>query len=362
MTSANHRRPRPPQRLSRVDDPVLSVNDLAIEMRSRLGVGHAVSGVSFSVQRGETLGLVGESGSGKSLTASAILQLLPKPIATVASGTIEFNGSDLLTKSAREMRKIRGRHISMVLQDPLSALNPVFTIGSQLRESIRLHTYAQRRGAHRPRRRAARTDEDPTASRTAERYPHQFSGGMRQRVVGAIAIAAEPELLIADEPTTALDVTVQAAYLELLKELNQRTRMSMLFITHDFGVVRSVCDRVAVMYAGRLAEVASTRAIFSTPRHPVYPRPDRRRARHPQADRQAGDDQRLASVDLRPAVWVPLSAALLAVPPARRTRAVPRRGARTRARRRGFGHEGRLPLHWGSSQAFTGAVLTPREV
>ena len=252
----------------RVDDPVLSVNDLAIEMRSRLGVGHAVSGVTFSVQRGETLGLVGESGSGKSLTASAILQLLPKPIATIASGTVEFNGSDLLTKSPAQMRKIRGRHISMVLQDPLSALNPVFTIGSQLRESIRLHTALRGTALN---DRAVELLELMKIPRPAERlnsYPHQFSGGMRQRVVGAIAIAAEPELLIADEPTTALDVTVQAAYLELLKELNQRTGMSMLFITHDFGVVRSVCDRVAVMYAGRLAEVASTRAIFSTPRHP----------------------------------------------------------------------------------------------
>jgi oligopeptide/dipeptide ABC transporter ATP-binding protein len=253
---------------SRVDDPVLSVNDLAIEMRSRLGVGHAVSGVSFSVQRGETLGLVGESGSGKSLTASAILQLLPKPIATVASGTIEFNGSNLLTKSTGEMRKIRGRHISMVLQDPLSALNPVFTIGSQLRESIRLHTSLRGEALNDRAVDLLELMKIPQPRERLNAYPHQFSGGMRQRVVGAIAIAAEPELLIADEPTTALDVTVQAAYLELLKELNQRTGMSMLFITHDFGVVRSVCDRVAVMYAGRLAEVASTRAIFSTPRHP----------------------------------------------------------------------------------------------
>jgi oligopeptide/dipeptide ABC transporter ATP-binding protein len=252
----------------RVDDPVLSVNDLAIEMRSRLGVGHAVSGVSFAVQRGETLGLVGESGSGKSLTASAILQLLPKPIATVASGTIEFNGSDLLTKSTGEMRKIRGRHISMVLQDPLSALNPVFTIGSQLRESIRLHTSLRGEALNDRAVELLALMKIPQPRERLNAYPHQFSGGMRQRVVGAIAIAAEPELLIADEPTTALDVTVQAAYLELLKELNQRTGMSMLFITHDFGVVRSVCDRVAVMYAGRLAEVASTRAIFSTPRHP----------------------------------------------------------------------------------------------
>ena len=254
--------------VGRTDDPVLSVDNLAIEMRSRLGVGHAVSGVTFAVQRGETVGLVGESGSGKSLTASAILQLLPKPIATVASGSIEFNGSDLLAKSPSEMRKIRGRHISMVLQDPLSALNPVMTIGSQLRESIRLHT-GLRGGALTDR--AVELLELMKIPQPRERlnsYPHQFSGGMRQRVVGAIAIAAEPELLIADEPTTALDVTVQAAYLELLKELNQRTGMSMLFITHDFGVVRSVCDRVAVMYAGRLAEVASTRAIFSTPRHP----------------------------------------------------------------------------------------------
>jgi oligopeptide/dipeptide ABC transporter ATP-binding protein len=252
----------------RTDDPVLSVDNLAIEMRSRLGVGHAVSGVTFSVQRGETLGLVGESGSGKSLTASAILQLLPKPIAAIASGSIEFNGSDLLTKSPSEMRAIRGRHISMVLQDPLSALNPVMTIGSQLRESIRLHTSLRGRALTDRAVELLELMKIPQPRERLNSYPHQFSGGMRQRVVGAIALAAEPELLIADEPTTALDVTVQAAYLELLKELNQRTGMSMLFITHDFGVVRSVCDRVAVMYAGRLAEVASTRAIFSMPRHP----------------------------------------------------------------------------------------------
>jgi oligopeptide transport system ATP-binding protein len=250
------------------DEPVLSVENLAIEMRSRLGVGHAVSGVSFTVQRGETLGLVGESGSGKSLTASAILQLLPKPIATITSGAIKFNGSDLLTKSASAMRKIRGPHISMVLQDPLSALNPVFTIGSQLREPLRLHTSLN--GAALTSRAVELLDlmKIPQPRERLGSYPHQFSGGMRQRVVGSIAIAAEPELLIADEPTTALDVTVQAAYLELLKELSDRTDMAMLFITHDFGVVRSVCDRVAVMYAGMLAEVAPTRTIFSMPRHP----------------------------------------------------------------------------------------------
>jgi len=250
------------------DAPILSVENLAIEMRSRLGVGQAVSGVSFTVQRGETLGLVGESGSGKSLTASAILQLLPKPIAHITSGTIKFKGSDLLTKSEREMREIRGRHISMVLQDPLSALNPVFTIGSQLREPLRLHTSLK--GTALTDRAVELLDlmKIPQPRERLGNYPHQFSGGMRQRVVGAIAIAAQPELLIADEPTTALDVTVQAAYLELLKELNDRTSMAMLFITHDFGVVRSVCDRVAVMYAGRLVEVAPTRTIFSAPRHP----------------------------------------------------------------------------------------------
>lgn len=251
-----------------IDQPILSVENLAIEMRSRLGVGHAVSGVSFTVRRGETLGLVGESGSGKSLTASAILQLLPKPIANITSGMINFNGSDLLTKSANQMRKIRGRHISMVLQDPLSALNPVFTIGSQLREPLRLHTALK--GTALTDRAVELLDlmKIPQPRERLSSYPHQFSGGMRQRVVGSIAIAAEPELLIADEPTTALDVTVQAAYLELLKGLNDRTDMAMLFITHDFGVVRSVCDRVAVMYAGMLAEVAPTRTIFSMPRHP----------------------------------------------------------------------------------------------
>ncbi|MFD4351250.1 ABC transporter ATP-binding protein [Nocardia sp. NPDC058518] len=249
-------------------DPILSVDNLTVEMRSRQGVGHAVSGVTFQVHRGETLGLVGESGSGKSLTASAILQLLPKPIAHVTAGSITFDGSDLLTKNADQMRRVRGRHISMVLQDPLSALNPVFTIGAQLRDPLRLHTALRGAGLT---ERAVELLQQMKISQPRERlanYPHQFSGGMRQRVVGAIGIAAEPELLIADEPTTALDVTVQAAYLELLNELSKRTGMAMLFITHDFGVVRSVCDRVAVMYAGMLAEVAPTKTIFNTPRHP----------------------------------------------------------------------------------------------
>ncbi|WP_435110944.1 ABC transporter ATP-binding protein [Nocardiopsis synnemataformans] len=258
--------PTPP--LKDADGAVLAVKDLAIEMRSRQGTGQAVSGVTFEVRHGETLGLVGESGSGKSLTASAVLQLLPRPIASVTSGEIEFRGEDLLAKSEGEMRRIRGRQISMVLQDPLGALNPAFTIKSQLEESLRLHTDLRSKGLAQRAVELLRQMKIPHPEERIRDYPHHFSGGMRQRVVGAIAISAGPELLIADEPTTALDVTVQAAYLELLKEMKERTGMAMLFITHDFGVVRSVCDRVAVMYAGRLAEVAPTRSVFTAPQHP----------------------------------------------------------------------------------------------
>ncbi|MQA80500.1 MAG: ATP-binding cassette domain-containing protein [Streptosporangiales bacterium] len=247
---------------------VLSVEDLQIYFYSRRGVGKAVDGVSLDLYRGQTLGVVGESGSGKSVTAAALVGLLPKPAARILGGRILFNGEDLTDKSNDQWRAYRGKHIAMILQDPLSALNPVFTIGNQVYEPLKLH----KRLSGTPLKQRAiellRLMRIPAAADRLNSYPHQFSGGMRQRVVGAIGLAGEPEVLIADEPTTALDVTAQAAYIRLLKDVQRRTNLAMLFITHDFGIVGDVCDRVAVMYAGRVVETASTRSIFHAPSHP----------------------------------------------------------------------------------------------
>jgi len=249
-------------------EPVLSVRSLKIYFYSRRGVGRAVDGVSLDLYSGTTLGVVGESGSGKSVTAAALVGLLPKPAARILHGEIIFKGEDLVSKSNEEWRNYRGKHIAMILQDPLSALNPVFTIGNQLYEPLKLHMNL-RGGALKARAiELLKLMNIPAAQERLDSYPHQFSGGMRQRVVGAIGLSADPEVLIADEPTTALDVTVQAAYICLLKDVQKRTNLAMLFITHDFGIVGDICDRVAVMYAGRVVETATTQTIFKTPSHP----------------------------------------------------------------------------------------------
>jgi oligopeptide/dipeptide ABC transporter ATP-binding protein len=211
---------------------------------------------------------VGESGSGKSLTCLALLRLLPRPAASITGGSVTFRGEDLLAKTDAEMVALRGRHLAMVLQDPMTALNPVLMVGSQLLESLRLHTDL---GPAKRLERACQLLErlhinDPAARLAA--YPHQFSGGMRQRLVGAIALAGEPEILIADEPTTALDVTVQAAYLDLLKSIQRERGLAVIFVTHDFAVVARMCDRVAVMYAGRIVELAPVADLFEAPAHP----------------------------------------------------------------------------------------------
>jgi oligopeptide/dipeptide ABC transporter ATP-binding protein len=231
-------------------------------------VGRAVDGVSFDLRRGEALGLVGESGSGKSVTALSILRLPPPPFARIVSGEVRFKGVDLLALPEREVRAYRGRHISMVLQDPMAALNPVLTVGDQIEEAIRIHLDLPR--SERRRRAAALLTllRVPDAAARLGSYPHELSGGMRQRVAGAIALASEPELLIADEPTTALDVTVQDQYLRLLKRIQREQDLAILFITHDLSVVARMCDRVAVMYAGRIVETAPTAELFARPRHP----------------------------------------------------------------------------------------------
>ncbi|HSH99160.1 MAG TPA: ABC transporter ATP-binding protein [Reyranella sp.] len=250
-------------------DVVLEVRDLHTWFFLRRGVLKAVDGVSFFLRRGEVLGLVGESGCGKSLTALSVMRLLPKGGARTIKGQVMLDGENILDRSPAEMREVRGRKISMVLQDPQTSLNPVFSIGDQLREAIR-----RRVGRARP---AAVTQEAVHALRRVEiaapeqrlgQYPHQMSGGMKQRVVGAIAITGQPEVLIADEPTTALDVTIQLQYLKLLKRLQAETGMAILFITHDFGVIGRMCDRVAVMYAGRIVECGPVKQIFEAPAHP----------------------------------------------------------------------------------------------
>ena len=272
---------------------LLDVRDLHTYLRTRWGVVRAVDGVSFSVSEGETLGLVGESGSGKTMTALSVLRLVPEPAARIVKGQILLQGDDLVPKSEREMRRVRGRRISMILQDPQTSLNPVFTAGAQLVEALEQLHREGRRSLWQRAEEALRLVRVAAPKQRLRDYPHQMSGGMKQRVVGAIALAGEPRMLIADEPTTALDATIQLQYLTLLRDLQVRTRLGMLFITHDFGIVARMCDRVAVMYAGRIVESGPVRALFREPRHPYtealmasVPRMDERVRRLPSIDGQ----------------------------------------------------------------------------
>ena len=249
-------------------DVVLEVRDLRAYLYTRWGVVRAVDGVSFALREGETLGLVGESGCGKTMTGLSLVRLLPEPAGRIVGGQVLLEGEDLVTKSERQMRAVRGRRVSMILQDPQTSLNPVFTIGDQILEALRQHHAAGERSLAARAEEALRRVRVGAPEQRMRAYPHQLSGGMKQRVVGAIAVAGEPRVLIADEPTTALDVTIQLQYLALLKEIQARTRLAMLFITHDFGIVARMCDRVAVMYAGRIVEAGPMRALFRAPRHP----------------------------------------------------------------------------------------------
>jgi oligopeptide/dipeptide ABC transporter ATP-binding protein len=261
-SAANTNTPSPSE-----DEPILEVRDLQTYFFTKRGVGKAVDGVSFFLRRGETLGLVGESGCGKSMTCLSIIRLHPKK-ARIVGGEVLFRGTDLLRKSEREMRLYR-RRIGMILQDPMAALNPVFTIGEQIQESLRLLPI-RARGQDRKLRAAEllRILRIPEPETRLSSFPHELSGGMRQRAVGAIILAGEPEIIVADEPTTALDVTIQAAYLELLKDLQRRLKVSIIFVTHDFSVVARMCDRVAVMYAGKIVESTDTKTLFTEPAHP----------------------------------------------------------------------------------------------
>jgi peptide/nickel transport system ATP-binding protein len=247
--------------------PLLEVDRLQTHFRTPDGVNRAVDGVSFHVEAGETLAIVGESGCGKSVTAMSILRLIPEPPGKIA-GAIRFNGRDLLKLSDREMRDIRGNDISMIFQEPMTSLNPVLTVGRQIGETLQLHQGMSRRQAEARAVEMLRLVGIPEAQRRVREYPHQLSGGMRQRVMIAIALACNPKLLIADEPTTALDVTIQAQILDLMRDLKHRVGAAIVLITHDLGVVAEVAERVVVMYAGRKVEEAPVGPLFRTPRHP----------------------------------------------------------------------------------------------
>ena len=250
------------------NDVILQVNDLHTYFFNRRGVTKAVDGITFTLRQGETLGIVGESGCGKTMTALSLLGLVPRPAARIVSGEIILDGEDLTKKSEEEMRKIRGRKISMILQDPQTSLNPVFSIGNQVIEALGISEKTNRKSMFNRAVESLRSVRVAAPESRMSDYPHQMSGGMKQRVIGAISMASSPNVIIADEPTTALDVTIQLQYLNLLKDIQQETGMAIIFITHDFGIVARMCDRVAVMYAGRIIESADVRSLFNKPTHP----------------------------------------------------------------------------------------------
>ncbi|WP_217587920.1 ABC transporter ATP-binding protein [Lentibacillus saliphilus] len=247
---------------------LLEVKDLAISFNTFSGEVQAVRGVSFDVAKGETLAIVGESGSGKSVTTKSLMRLLPTPQSVIKRGQILFEGEDLVNKTDKEMQKIRGKDISMIFQDPMTSLNPTMKIGNQIMEGLIKHQNMSRSEARPKAAELLKQVGIPHAEKRLHQYPHQFSGGMRQRVVIAMALACNPKLLIADEPTTALDVTIQAQILELMKDVQKETGSSIIFITHDLGVVANIADRVAVMYAGKIVEIGTTEEIFYNPQHP----------------------------------------------------------------------------------------------
>jgi oligopeptide transport system ATP-binding protein len=248
--------------------PVLEVDDLHVEFRTRNGVVHAVNGISYTVDQGETLAILGESGSGKSVSAQAIMGILDSPPAVISGGGIRFQGRDMLQMNAEDQRQIRGPGIAMIFQDALSALNPVYSVGYQIGEMFRAHRGTSKKEAKQQAVELMDRVRIPAAARRVNDYPHQFSGGMRQRVMIAMALALDPRILIADEPTTALDVTVQAQVMDLLKDLQRDTGMGLILITHDLGVVNEVADRVAVMYAGKVVETGTVDDVFTRPAMP----------------------------------------------------------------------------------------------
>jgi peptide/nickel transport system ATP-binding protein len=277
-----------------MSEVVLRVENLHTSFFTRAGEVKAVDGVSFFVREGETFGIVGESGCGKSVTGLSILRLLQEPSGQIVEGKIILEGTNLLNLSKKVMRAYRGKKMSMILQDPMSSLNPVYTIGNQIAESVKLHQDLPDNMVEPEVISSLRLLRIPAPEMRLKEYPFQLSGGMRQRVVGAIAMSCRPRLLIADEPTTALDATIQAQYLALFDDIQAKTNVAIIFITHDFGVISRICDRVGVMYAGKIVETAPTREIFEAPRHPYtsalihsVPRLDRK-------------DERLFSIEGQP--------------------------------------------------------------
>jgi oligopeptide/dipeptide ABC transporter ATP-binding protein len=269
---------------SKISPPLLDVRNLAVEFQLKRGVLTAVRDLSFSLAEGETFGIVGETGCGKSVTALSILRLVPSPPGKISNGELLFEGEDLLTKSSKEIEKIRGRKISMIFQEPMTSLNPSLTVGAQIDECYRVHMGHSKKVARDYTEHVLSLVRLPAPKTLADRYPHELSGGMRQRVMIAMALACQPKLLIADEPTTALDVTIQAQITELLKELQEKFKMALIFISHNLGVVARLCDRIGVMYAGTMVELAEKKTLFRRPQHPytialldAIPRPEMRR-------------------------------------------------------------------------------------
>ncbi len=251
-----------------MSDILLQVENLCTSFFTRAGEFKAIDGVSFYVREGETFGLVGESACGKTVTGLSILRLLPEPAGRIIGGKIILDGTNLIELSKKEMRAYRGKMISMILQDPMTSLNPVYTVGNQIGESVRLHQGLRDDMVEDEVISALRLLRIPAPEIRIRDYPFQMSGGMRQRVVGSIAMSCRPRLLIADEPTTALDATIQAQYIALFKDIQKQTDVAIIFITHDFGVIAQMCHRVAVMYAGKIVETAATSTIFKAPKHP----------------------------------------------------------------------------------------------
>ena len=254
--------------MSEQNNVLLNIRDLCVEFRTAEGTIQAVSHLDYSLREGEKLGIVGESGSGKSVSSLAVMGLIPDPPGRVTQGEIRYQDEDLLKKSERDIRRIRGNEISMIFQEPMTSLNPIHRCGAQIAESLRLHRGMNKQEAQAETVRLMHAVGIANPEVRFREYPHQMSGGMRQRIMIAMALACHPKILIADEPTTALDVTIQAQILDLIRELNRELQMAVLFITHDLGVVSELCDRIIVMYTGHIVEEATTRALFDAPKHP----------------------------------------------------------------------------------------------
>jgi len=251
-----------------VNNKILEVKNLQVQFKTSIGIVQPVSGVDFQVNEGETLGIVGESGCGKSVTSLAVMGLLPSPTGYIAEGEILLEGKKISHLNDREMRKLRGNDIAMIFQEPMTSLNPVFTIGEQLSEPLRQHTKLGKKEIRQRIIEMLKLVGIPRSEEIIDEYPHQLSGGMRQRVMISLAMLCKPKLLIADEPTTALDVTIQAQILDLMKKIKRENQMAMLLITHDLGVIAETCDRVIVMYAGQIVENTDVRTLFNDPKHP----------------------------------------------------------------------------------------------